>query len=152
MQPPETPPRHLRRRFRSEIDHQAAALYSESLDSFGGSYYDEDADKIVLLFTGDPELYRDAIAQRTTTPERIVLRRTSRSQAEVDQASSRVVRLVMGQASLPQVNEVGPGLRGDEFVIEVGIDPYSEQVAATIRELVAPEQVIVTYAPTAWEF
>jgi hypothetical protein len=152
VQPSGPPVGRSRGLHRSEIDYEAATLYAESVDSYGGSFYDDDADKIVLLFTGDPELHRAAIAQRTTTPEKFMLHRTSRSQAEITEASSQVVRLLLGKAELAEVTGVGPGLHGDEFVIEVGIDPYSEQIAATIHQLVAPEQIIVRYEPRASEF
>jgi hypothetical protein len=128
-------------------------VWGESVESYGGVYYTEDGEKLVVLFTDDPELHRAAVSQLTYAPERLVFRRTSRSQAEIDQANRAVLRRLMpGENPYPGVVSVGPTLDGDDWVIEVGIDPYSEEAAAEVRELVAPEQVIVAYeaTPTEW--
>jgi hypothetical protein len=124
----------------------------KSVEPFGGAYFTEDGEKLVVLFTDDPELYRGTVSQLTPAPEMLILRRTSRSQAEIDQANRAVLRKLISGDKLHQgVVEVGPTLDGDDWVIEVGIDPYSEQAAGAIRELVTPERVIVTFRETPEE-
>jgi hypothetical protein len=150
--PPQRPlPRHLRGRFPAPIDAQPISVWGESVESFGGANYTEDGEKLFVLFTDDPEQYRVAVSQLTSAPERLVFRRTGRSQAEIDRANRAVQRrLILGDAVHPGVVSVVVTRDGDDWVIEVGIDPYSDRAAAEIRELVAPERLIVTQetAPT----
>jgi hypothetical protein len=103
-------------------------------------------EKLVVLFTDDPELHREAVSGLTPALERLILRRTSRSRVEVDRANDAVQRALMnGDDPHPNVVSAGLTLDGEEWVIRVGINQYTEQMAADVRELVAPETISVTY-------
>jgi hypothetical protein len=45
----------------------------------------------------------------------------------------------------PNVISVGLTMDGDEWVIHVGLNPYTEEIAAEVSALVAPEAITVTY-------
>jgi hypothetical protein len=146
-------PRDMGGRFPPPIDAEPIGLWGESVRSFGGMYYTEDGQRLVVLFTDDPELHRVEVSRLTSAPERLILRRTSRSRVEVDEANRAAQRkLLTGVTPHPSVVAVGMTLVGDEWVVHVGIDPYSDQTAAEVRELVAPEHVVVDYqeTPTEW--
>jgi len=153
IEPPRPLPPHLRGRFPPPIDAGPITIWGESVASYGGGYYIDDGEKLVMLFTDDPESHRAELSRLMSAPERLVLRRTNRSQADVDKGNDAVLRVLMtGGTPHPNVISIGPTLDGDEWIIEVGILPYSEQTAAEIRELVAPEQVVVTQGMIATEF
>jgi hypothetical protein len=123
-------------------------MWGESVASFGGMYHTDGEEELIVLFTGDPELHRAEVSRHTPVPERLILRRTSRSQAEIHRSSEAVaIRLMTGSNPHPSVRTVGPTLDGDEWVITVGIDPYTEEIAAEVRDLASPELIKVVYEP-----
>jgi hypothetical protein len=65
--------------------------------------------------------------------------------SDIEEATQRVTFKVMCAPERTHVVSVGPLYRDDDWVIEVGIDPYSEETIALIREMVAPDRVVVTY-------
>jgi hypothetical protein len=128
-------------------------MWAESVASFGGMYYTEDGEKLVVLFTDDPELYRGVVAQLASAPERLILRRTTRSQAEIDRTSDVLQRRFMADdAAYLNVSTAGFCLFGNEWIFKVGIDPYSEESAEKIRDLAAPERVVVAYEERHTEY
>ena len=148
MQPQRPLPRHLRGRFPAPVDDEPIGMWGESVASFGGMYFTDGEEKLVVLFTDDPELHREEVSRLTPVPERLILRRTSRSQAEINRSSEVVVdRLMTGSNPHPSVRTVGPTLDGDEWVITVGIDPYTERGAAEVRDLASPELIKVVHEP-----
>jgi hypothetical protein len=86
-------------------------------------------------------------------PQRLILRRTSRSQAEINDANEAVQRaLISGDDPHPNVLSVGLTMDGDEWVIHVGVSPYTEEIVAEVRKRVAPEAITVTYEEQASEY
>ena len=153
MHPAHPLPHHLRGRLSPPIDNAPIDAWGESVSSFGGTYYTDDQESLVVLFTDDPELYRDTLSRLTPVPERLILRRTSRSQAEIYLANEAVQRaLISGDDPHPNVISVGLTMDGDEWVIHVAISPYTEEIAAQVRELVAPEAITVTYEEQPSEY
>lgn len=68
-----------------------------------------------------------------------------RARSGVDDAASRVALTVMRAADVTHVVSVGPIYQRGGWVVEVGIDPYTEETATFIRDMVAPDRVVVSY-------
>jgi hypothetical protein len=78
MHPPHPLPRHLRGRVAPPIDGEAIGVWGESVESFGGTYYTDGQENLVVLFTDDPEQYRDTVSRLTPVPERLIVQQTGR--------------------------------------------------------------------------
>jgi hypothetical protein len=57
------------RRYAPPIDNAPIDTWGESVASFGGTRYTDDQHRLVVLFTDDPELYRDTLSRLTPVPE-----------------------------------------------------------------------------------
>lgn len=126
-------------------DADAATTYAAAQSGFGGTYFD--GDLLVVLFTEDVERQRNALRTVVEHPEHLVVRATSRTLAEVRQSAARVRHRLLDPGDATDVSSIGLTVHADEFVVEVGLDPYSDERASQLRAAVHPDPIVVRSQP-----
>ena len=116
----------------------------EAADHFGGCYWDnEPPATIVALFTAEVDRHRTVLGGRVTQPTRLVVRATPRTWRQVQADHEEIAAMLLTTRTEPGVQSVGIGLREGRFVVCVDIEPYTDEHAARIAELVQPREIVV---------
>lgn len=126
-------------------DADVAATYAAAQPGFGGTYLD--GDQFVVLFTDDAERHEHALRGLVEHPEGLTVRSTSRTLAEVRESAARVKDRLFHTGTAADISSVGIAVREGEFVVEVGLDPYSGERETQVREAVRPDPVVVRPQP-----
>lgn len=121
-------------------DEAAVTRYAESQPTFGGHY--RKGSRLVVMFTDDLPEHEAAIRQLVSNRRHVLIRHANRTWAQVQHANEWIAQRVM-QREDTNMTSVGIRLKGDQFAIFVEVYPYSDAAARRVRELAAPESVVI---------
>ncbi|MGH3095764.1 MAG: hypothetical protein ACRDMV_07150 [Streptosporangiales bacterium] len=126
-------------------DTDAATAYAATQPGFGGTYIDGDV--LVVLFTEDVKRHEHALRTVVEHPEHLVVRATSRTVADVRESAARVRHRVLGSGDATDVSSVSVAVHAGEFVVEVGLDPHTDEREEQVRDAARPDPVVVRPQP-----
>jgi len=129
----------------SRDDLQAIARYGEQApDDYGGVHID--GSEVVVHFVQDHERHIAALREFVSSPDRLRAVSTTRSWRHVMSARDEVSGSLLSDPALG-VTSVGIALRGGQFAIVVGIDPYSPERVAAVHRAIDHEVVVEAQGP-----
>lgn len=124
-----------------EDDLEVVMRYGERVpQAYGGTFVDGHV--VVVLFIEDVARHASVLRDLVSQPDRIRVEPTSRTWHDVLAAKEEVSRELLAAPSFG-VNSVGIGRRGHQFVILVGVHPYTPQRAGAIQKAVGHHPVVI---------
>lgn len=126
------------------LDPEPVWSYGRAHADFGGVYVDGAA--LVVMFTGNLDQHRLELEPLLRHPEWLRMELADRPYAAVEASNFRVQRLLMLDGRpYPDVVGIGIGMEAGQLVIHVQAENLTDELAAAIREAVAPDEVVVAH-------
>jgi hypothetical protein len=122
-------------------DSNIAHDYALDLPEYGGIFHD--GDLLVVLMTANLAQHERELRRLVTEPDKIEVRPAARPWAAVSAGAERLSTQLPDADAAIDVTGVGIGVHDGEFIVTVGINPYSDRAAETIRMLASPEPVFI---------
>ena len=108
---------------------------------YGGAYRDQG--QLVALFTRKLEQHLVRLRRRLPFPENLSVERALRPYREIERENEELQRRLLLEHRHPGVTVVGISMREGQFVIMVGIHPYTDAAADDVRRAAEPHVIEV---------